>query len=296
MKKEYGQYFLSLLLFGSNGIVASMIALNSAQIVLLRTLLGTGLLLVLFILTGRDFTCRRHPGEFIYVAVSGIALGAGWLFLYEAYQQIGVSLASLAYYCGPVIVMALSPLLFGEKLTRSKVAGFAAVLFGIVLVNGTAFLQNGSFWGLFCGAMSAILYAVMVIFNKKANHITGMENSLWQLWFSFLTAAVFLALRHGLLFSVALADWGAILFLGLVNTGIGCWFYFAAIGRLPVQSVAICGYLEPLSAVFFSVLILHETMGFTQLLGAALIVGGAIWSEGAGRGRKKRDPRPLPVG
>lgn len=46
------------------------------------------------------------------------------MLLYEAYQQVGISIASLAYYCGPVIVMILSPFLFRETLTWPKIAGF----------------------------------------------------------------------------------------------------------------------------------------------------------------------------
>ncbi len=89
------------------------------------------------------------------------------MFLYEAYQQIGVSIASLTYYCGPVIVMVLSPWLFKERFTLPKAAGFVAVLCGILFINIQA-IQNGKTgWGLFCGAMSAIMYAFMVIFNKK---------------------------------------------------------------------------------------------------------------------------------
>ena len=84
-------------------------------------------------------------------------MGTSWMFLYEAYQQIGVSLASLLYYCGPVIIMILSPVIFKERLTASKVAGFLVVLLGIVLVNGKL-AEKGNAWGLFCGAMSALMY------------------------------------------------------------------------------------------------------------------------------------------
>ena len=42
-------------------------------------------------------------------------MGISWLFLFEAYRRIGVSIASLGYYCGPVI--ALAPVMFHEKLT-----------------------------------------------------------------------------------------------------------------------------------------------------------------------------------
>ena len=74
------------------------------------------------------------------------------MFLYEAYQQIGVSLSSLLYYCGPVIVMILSPIIFREKLTSPKLLGFATVLVGIFLVNGHA-VGSSNTWGFFCGAM-----------------------------------------------------------------------------------------------------------------------------------------------
>ncbi|MBQ2413047.1 MAG: DMT family transporter, partial [Anaerotignum sp.] len=63
--------------------------------------------------------------------------------------------------------------------------------------------------------------------------------------------------------------------LGLVNTGVGCYLYFSAISRLPVQTVAVCGYLEPLAAVVLSAILLGEGMGLIQILGTVLILGGA---------------------
>ena len=70
-----------------------------------------------------------------------------------------------------------------------------------------------------------------------------------------------------------------ILFLGVVNTGVGCYFYFSSIGDLPVQTVAIGGYLEPLSALFFSAALLGEALSFVQVVGAVLILGGAAYGQ-----------------
>lgn len=279
MKRAYGKYLFSLLLFGSNGIVASAILLSSQEIVLLRTLLGSLCLLVLLAVTRARPAAWGHKKDLFFLLLSGAAMGGGWMFLYEAYQRIGVSLASLAYYCGPVIVMLLSPLLFQEALTRPKVLGFLAVLTGVVLVNGQAFQQGKSLFGLFCGGMSAILYAAMVIANKKAQAITGLENAALQLLAAFLVTALCVGLRQGFALHIRPGDWGPILFLGLVNTALGCYCYFSSIGRLPVQTVAICGYLEPLSAVFLSVLLLREALLPVQLLGAVLILGGAVFGE-----------------
>ncbi len=93
MNKSYFKYILALLLFGSNGIVASYISLTSYEIVFWRTMIGSFLLILI--------------------------------------------IASLAYYCGPIIVMILSLLVFHYPLTKPKVIGFFTVLIGVFLVNNT---------------------------------------------------------------------------------------------------------------------------------------------------------------
>ena len=201
------------------------------------------------------------------------------MLLYEAYQQVGISIASLAYYCGPVIVMILSPFLFRETLTWPKIAGFLTVLAGMCLVNLQALDEGKTIWGLFCGLMSAFMYALMVTANKKAKPESGLENSLLQLVIGSFIVVAFVSMQKNFVLSLITIDWIPVLLLGLLNTGIGCYLYFSSITDLPVQTVAICGYLEPLSAVVFSVLFLHEVLLPLQMLGAVLILGGAIFGE-----------------
>lgn len=279
MKKAYFKYIIALLLFGSNGIVASNIHLPSVEIVFWRTLIGSLLLVVIFLATRQKITFIKEKRDTLFIVLSGIAMGTSWMFLYEAYSQIGVSLASLSYYCGPVIVMALSPILFKEKLTKNKFMGFFSVLIGIFLVNGTVSGKELNIFGIFCGLMSAVMYSFMVILNKKATKVQGLENSTIQLIVSFLTVAVFVGFKTGYQITISGNDLLWVMVIGLLNTGVGCYFYFSSIGKLPVQTVAICGYLEPLSAVILATIILGETMYPLQILGAILIIGGAVFGE-----------------
>ncbi|NLG23786.1 MAG: DMT family transporter, partial [Clostridiales bacterium] len=119
----------------------------------------------------------------------------------------------------------------------------------------------------------------MVIFNRKAASIAGLENAMWQLLAAFVTVAAFVGLRQGLALRIPPASWPPILVLGAINTGLGCYFYFSSIGRLPVRAVAILGYLEPLSAVLFSMLFLQARLTGAQSAGAALILGGAAFGQ-----------------
>ena len=307
MGRSYAAYLSSLLLFGSNGIVAAMIALPSLDIVVARTFLGALLLGALFgaSLVARhaksrrgaacnpasSVTARQNATAIALLACSGAALGASWIVLFEAYRLVGVGTASLMYYCGPVIVMAVAPLLFKERLGIKKIAGFGAVAIGAVLVSVQALEGGQDPQGLALGAASAIAYAVMIVCSKKATAVCpaaadqGLRNSFIQLLAGFAVAAAYSALTQGpdaLLIPAAPADIAPLLMLGLINTGIGCFLYFSSIGRLPVQTVAVCGYLEPLSAVVLATLILGEPMSAVQLAGAVLIVGGAAFCELSG--------------
>lgn len=279
MNKYLINHIISLLLFGLNGIIASIIALSSYETVFYRTFFASILLVTVFLITKNNFSFLKHKKSVFCLIISGVSMGLSWMFLYEAFSQIGVSLASLIYYCGPVIVLAVSPIVFKERLTIKKIIGFSIVLIGIVLINGN--VLNGSLkpFGVFCALMSAILYSSMVIFNKKAKQITGLNNTVLQMLISCFTVTTFIIIKQGFKLNINADNFLLILILGFINTGLGCYLYFSSISKLKVQTVTVCGYIEPLSAVLFSFIILKERMSILEIIGACFIIFGAIFSE-----------------
>ena len=277
-KSAHIKYIAGLILFGLNGIVSSKILLSSYEIVFFRTLFGSLFLIFLFSLKREKLQLLAYKKELVYVILSGVSMGLSWIFLYEAYQRIGVGLSSITYYTGPVIVMLSAPLVFHKKFSGRQWLYFALVLTGILFVSVPPLIGTTTFdlWGLFCGFASAVFHALMVIFTMKAPHITGLKNSMYQLTVSFLTICIFILAGHGIVLPATTSQWFWILFLSFVNTGIGCYLYFSEIAKLPVATVSILGYLEPLSAVIFAVLLLHETLTSFEILGALLILIGAI--------------------
>lgn len=91
--------------------------------------------------------------------------------------------------------------------------------------------------------------------------------------------AIFIGMGQGFSVNIMQGNLMPILILGVLNTGIGCYLYFSSIADLPVQTVSICGYLEPLSALTFSATILGEKLSLMQITGAVLILGGAAFGE-----------------
>ncbi len=286
MRRAYGSYLSSLLLFGFNGVLASLVPWESFQIVLARSAIGAAFLVLALALRRAPLALFQNRRSLLLLTASGVFMSASWLFLYEAYDQIGVSLATLSYYAGPVLVMVLAPLVLKERLTAPKVLGFAAVLSGMLCLYGADAAAGGWSWGMACGVLSAVSYACMILCNKKAAGVAGVENTACQLVTACVVVLAFNLLRGDGFAPLSGAGMAALLTLGLVNTGLGCYLYFSAIQSLSAQTVSVCGYLEPLSALLFSALLLGERMTALQWAGAALILGGAAFAE-LYRGRKK---------
>ncbi len=295
MKKDYMKYLSSLLIYGSNGVVASGIHMASYEKVFLRVVIGCTILFGIFALMRNRFTFYKYKRDTFFLALSGFSMGIGWLFLFEAYDRIGVGTATLLYYIGPAIVMATAPLFFRERFTPSKLIGFAMVAAGMIFINGQVSGGSGSLLGIFCGLMSAVTYASLVISSKYVQHVKGLENAFLQLFFSGFPVAVYLLMKNGAHLAIASADIPSILFLGIVNTSLGIYLYFSSITGLKAQTVSVLGYLDPLTAVVLGILILGEPAGPVKMLGVALILSGSILAEllSGNKGLTRRRPEKL---
>lgn len=280
MKNAYIKFILAAVIFGTNGIIASHIPLSSYEIVLTRTVLG-GFFLLILATARREWGSLRRASRtsLICLVLSGLFLSGNWLFLYEAYQHIGVSLATLMCYCGPILIMILSYFVFHEPFTVPKVSAMVIVTIGILCINGADVQAHGLSWGLVCGFLSAVCFALLVIAMKKVSGIGGILSPACQLLVaSLVVAAVTLSMPTAPV-SLDLTHIACMVCLGIVNTGLGYYLYFSGVQRLSAQSVSICGYMEPLTALALSAIILGESLTLPQWLGAACILGGVALSE-----------------
>ena len=273
----YGLYTLSLLILSTNGVFVSHISLASSQIVLMRTLIG-GMLLTCLVLFGGGFDKDSVRRERTPLLLGGAALGLNWVTLFEAYRLLNVSIATLIYYAGPILVLLFSPILFREKLTGRKTVSVIIVAIGLICISGSIVVTGMNPFGLLLAAISALLYAALIVFNKQIIRTSGMQTAAIELDVAFVVVLVYTLCTSGLPHLTG-SDIPYIAAIGFINTGLAYLLYFTGLQKLSGQSVALLSYLDPVSALFFSALLLHETMTPAQVVGAVLIIGGAMFGE-----------------
>ncbi len=273
----YGMYILAMLIFGTNGLLVAHMSIASSQIVLLRTLIG-GLLLTCIVLLRGGFDREAVKAEWKWLLFGGIALGLNWVALFEAYRMLNVSLATLIYYVGPILVLLFSPLLFRERLTTGKLAAVAIVAVGLGCISGSIALGGMRIEGLLTAIASALFYASLIVFNKRIVRTGGLQTAAIELDVAFFVVLIYTSFTVGLPHP-AMADLPYIAIIGMVNTGLAYLLYFSGLQKLSGQSVALISYVDPVSALIFSALLLRESMTAVQWVGAVLILGGALLGE-----------------
>lgn len=271
----------SMVIFGTLGPFVRNIPVASGELALYRACLAAVLIGLFLLVTRQKIPFREIKKELLLLLFSGMAMGFNWILLFEAYKYTTVSVATLSYYFAPVIVTAICPILFREKMTKKQIICFVMSTAGLVLITGIGNLSGGrDLIGIGFGLGAAVLYATVILLNKFIKNVQGIHRTFLQ----FLAAILVLVPYVGMTSGVTLGamngiGWINLLVVGLVHSGIAYCLYFSSLKELPGQKAAILSYIDPLVAVLISVTVLGETMTLPQLIGGGMILGFTLWNE-----------------
>ena len=279
----------SMVIYGTIGIFRRSIPLSSGMLACVRGLLGSAFLCAYVKLRGGKLRHGMAREDLVRLIVSGAMIGVNWILLFEAFNYTSVATATLCYYMQPVIVILVSPLYLGERLTGKKLLCVACAVLGMFLVTGLPGAAGAAgaaghtpaehLRGVACGLGAAALYAGVIMVNKKGGPVDMWERTIIQLFTAAVVLIPYLILTEN--FSeirLTGVQTGLVLILGIVHTGIAYALYFGSMGGLKAQTIALFSYIDPVVALILSAVILGEALTPAGMIGAVLILGAALFS------------------
>ena len=275
-------YITSMVVFGTIGLFVRNITVPSGELAMYRAVLASVMLSGYLAASRQKIPFRKIGREMPLLLISGVAMGFNWILLFEAYKYTTISVATISYYFAPVIVTLVSPVLFKEKTGAKQWICFFMSTLGIILIIKPGGLSEGgkNLIGILFGLGAACLYACVILLNKLIRQVEGIHRTFLQFLAAVIVLFPYVALTGG--FTVSSLDRkGLILLLivGFIHTGVAYCLYFSSLKELPGQKAAILSYIDPLVAVFASVLFLGVRMTLLQAAGGCLILGFTLWNE-----------------
>ena len=199
------------------------IPLPSSLIAMVRGLLGAPFLLLVMLAQKKRLSGAAIRRNLPLLCVLGVLLGTNWILLFESYRFTTVATATLCYYTAPIFIVAASPFLLRERMTVKKLLCVLTALAGMVFVSGVA--EKGipslaEFRGVLLALGAAVLYAAIVMLNKKLRDISAFDRTIMQLAISALVLLPY-NLLGGSFQDISLSAFPALMLLvvGVVHTG-----------------------------------------------------------------------------
>jgi O-acetylserine/cysteine efflux transporter len=272
--------FSLLVLFWGSAFSVVKVGLDFSPPVLfagLRSLLGGLAMVVAALLWGGSPNLRRDWPVFLLLALFNVVLFIGLQTYAVLYLPSGS--AAVLVYLQPILVGLLAWLILGEKLTAAKIFGLLLGFSGIAAVSVESISGGAntiSPVGVVLGAASAFFWALGTVYFKKYE---ARVSTLWAVAVPFVVGgAVLTAL------GLVVEPWGEVSWAGafvaslmyssLVGIALAWVIWFALVRAGEASKVAAYIFAVPLTAVLIGVVFLDEPLGYTLLVGAALIVCG----------------------
>ena len=183
-------------------------------------------------------------------------------------------------YLAPLYVAFIAPHLEGGRTEGAVYAALGIGLAGmaLILVPGlTGESVKLTPYGLFFAVFAGVMYTVYLIGGKQLRrrnvHATTIVFAM-----ALLAAVVLLPL--GLAQSTAaeftVRNFAIAAFLGIVCTALTFSLVMDGMQYIKVQHSAIMGYVEPVSAPIYALLILGQVPSLWTIAGGALIIGAGL--------------------
>ena len=193
-----------------------------------------------------------------------------------AIRETKIATAAALLYTAPAIVLLLSALLFGEKLTPRKILCVLLSVLGCALVSG---LGSGgaplTLRGLLLGLGAGLGYALYSIFSRLIQQ-RGYSTFTNVCWTFLIAAAAYLAISiaEGSAEEIARLPGAALLaaVCGLFTGLLAYLLYTAGLREMEPSRAAQLATIEPVFAALLGAVLFSQRLSLTECLGIALVV------------------------
>ncbi len=210
--------------------------------------------------------------------IMGLLFSLSSLFLFLSFNYIDAGIACTILFSYPIFVAILMNLFYREKITKTTILSLILCSIGIVLLNNST-NSTLNLKGIIYVLIASLSYAIYIVGIKNINSIKHIKIdiiSFYVMLFGLFVYIVNLGFCTHLKILNTPFLWLCAIGLAIIPTIISLETLGAAIKLVGSTKTAILGCLEPLTALFFGVIIFHEQITLKMTFGIILILLAVI--------------------
>ncbi|OGU68027.1 MAG: multidrug DMT transporter permease [Stygiobacter sp. RIFOXYC12_FULL_38_8] len=258
----------------------ALIEIKPEAIVFIRQLLGISFLLFVALRQKQSFqiNLRDHRWVFLLALVACFHLwiqitGLQWTSASNTGWIIGIT---------PVFMTILALIFFKEKISKQQLVGIIISFAGLILLVSKGDLSSIDIInnkGDVLIISSSLTWAVYSMASKKATlNYSPVMTTLYLFIIVAILISPFAINKENIaaVVSLSLGGWSAILFLGILCSGVAYVLWAQALTEMSASRVGAFLYIEPFVTFFGSWILLGEQITFLMLVSGLIIIGGVV--------------------
>lgn len=269
----------SLIASGTHVVAKSVVRdVDPFTLTTIRSLIAS-IVIASVLIVGRRMPAIRWEdyGRFFWLALIAIPINQ-FLFLY-AMRYTTASNAALLYATTPAIVLVLSRVFLGERITARKVVGVALAFTGVIVVmfgRGVSASMEYVYGNviMFVAVLSWGFYTVFgrpLIVRYGAVETSSVTLLLGACIFAPIGIPPALRFAYG---ALTTADWMQILYLGIVTSVFSYWLWYYALSCIEAGKAALFANLQPVLTAILAVSLLGQDLTVAFLVGGTITIAG----------------------
>lgn len=231
--------------------------------------LPTGLALLLLV--------RRLPtGRWWMRAtvLGALNFGIFYALLTVAAYRVPGGVAATMGALQPLMVLGLGiPLLHAVPVTRQFVAGAVGIVGVALLVFSPTVQLDAIGIAAAIGAVASMAAGVVLTQRWSDPDVSPLTSTAWQLTAGGIMLTVAALALEGAPPAPSSDTLIAVLFVGLVCTGLANWLWFVGLAHIPAARASFLTLLSPVVATITGWIVLGESLTALQLAGAGIALG-----------------------
>lgn len=277
MKRGYIYLLITFFFWGSMYVVSkfALACIPPLTVTFFRQVLSVALIGLLAYRKGLKPIKKEHWKYFLVIGVLGYALNG--IFQFQATSMMNASLSSLFNSINPLFISFFAVVLLKEEMTKNKVIGLICSFLGVCIILG---VDGSSINGM--GVVFAFASVLVWSFSCAWMRKVSADYSSEQVAFVGMLIGVpvcAVASIAELQTKVVVFEWKAV--LALVYMAVFCSMLTNLLWNtsLKLLDASTCALFYPLQTFFSAVLgiiLLHETLSVSFVLGGVMISAGII--------------------
>ena len=217
--------------------------------------------------------------ESVILLILGLFFSLSSYTLFDVFKYIEAGIACTILFIYPVLVAVIMAIFFKEKITKTVITSIALITVGISLLYHGKEGATLNLHGVLIVILSALLYSLYIVGVKnikQVRHMNSAKMTFYVMLFGLILYIINLNFCTELQPLTSPVLWLYAVCLALFPTIISIETINVAIKLIGSTTTAILGSLEPLTALFFGVVIFHEQLTLRIILGIVAVLFGVI--------------------